>query len=169
MGKSSFSDQDITLNPSPASSYALVVKKNCPTCALIEPVINSLAKNSAVKLRVYVQDDISFVKDVADLGAELIDDTDLEFSYKNAIEIVPTLIRLGADEKEQSRVFGWDKQQWQEFTAMAELGTELVDFKPGCGSRTQDPGMDEVLALRFDSQRLQARKIELAEAEDIME
>lgn len=157
------------MNPSPASSYALVVKKNCPTCALIEPVINSLAKNSAVKLRVYVQDDISFVKDVADLGAELIDDTDLEFSYKNAIEIVPTLIRLGADEKEQSRVFGWDKQQWQEFTAMAELGTELVDFKPGCGSRTQDPGMDEVLALRFDSQRLQARKIELAEAEDIME
>ncbi|MBT6481990.1 MAG: thioredoxin, partial [Gammaproteobacteria bacterium] len=62
-----------------------------------------------------------------------------------------------------------DKKQWQNFTGIQELGAELIDFKPGCGSKTQDPGMDEVLALRFGKQILQARAVELAEAEDIME
>lgn len=151
------------------SNYALVVKKDCPTCTLIEPVINYLADHSGARLRVYVQDDTSFPKDVADLGSELIDDTSLEFSYKNAIEIVPTLIRLDDEAGEEARIFGWDKQQWQEFTGISELGTELTDFKPGCGSKTQDPGMEEILALRFDSEQLQARKIQLAESEDIME
>lgn len=157
------------MNQPTSPNYALVVKKDCPTCALIEPVINYLADKYADRLRVYVQDDISFPKDVAELGSELIDDTQLEFSYRNAIEIVPTLIRLDDNADEESRIYGWDKQQWQEFTEIQELGTELVDFKPGCGSKTQDPGMEEILALRFDSQQLKARKIELAESEDIME
>lgn len=157
------------MNQSTSSNYALVVKKDCPTCTLIEPVINFLAGHAGARLRVYVQDDPSFPNDVADLGSELIDDTNLEFSYKNGIEIVPTLIRLDDNAHEESRIFGWDKQQWQEFTGIHELGTELVSFKPGCGSKTQDPGMEEILALRFDSQKLQARKIELAESEDIME
>ncbi|PCJ28032.1 MAG: thiol reductase thioredoxin [SAR86 cluster bacterium] len=148
-----------------SSSYALVVKKDCPTCALIEPMINNLTEGSVTSLTVYVQDDASFPKNVANL----IDDTQLEFSYKNTIEIVPTLIRLNSDGKEESRIVGWDKQQWQEFTGINDLGAKLIDFKPGCGSKTQDPGMEEVLALRFDTHLLKARKIELAESEDIME
>ena len=90
-------------------------------------------------------------------------------SYKQNIEIVPTLIRSGDGLDEQARIFGWDKSQWQEFTGIENLGANLVDFKPGCGSKTQDPGMTEILTLRFDTDLLQARKIELAESEDIME
>ena len=145
--------------------YSLVVKKDCPTCALIEPVIKQLLDTFNNSLTIYVQDDPSFPESVADK----IDDSSLEFSYKQNIEIVPTLIRSGDGLDEQTRIFGWDKSQWQEFTGIENLGANLVDFKPGCGSKTQDPGMTEVLTLRFDTDRLQARKIELAESEDIME
>lgn len=151
------------MNQSVEPSYALVVKKDCPTCALIEPVIAELVKAMAGALTVYVQDDPSFPAAVANP----IDDRSLEFSYKNDIEFVPTLINLTADSED--RIYGWDKQQWREFTGLSALGEGLVDFKPGCGSKTQDPGMDEVLALRFDSGILQARQVELAESEDIME
>ena len=145
--------------------YSLVVKKDCPTCALIEPVIKQLLDTFNNSLTIYVQDDLSFPESVANK----IDDSSLEFSYKQKIEIVPTLIRSGDGLDEQARIFGWDKSQWQEFTGIENLGANLVDFKPGCGSKTQDPGMTEILTLRFDTDLLQARKIELAESEDIME
>ena len=150
------------------ANYVLVVKKDCPTCTLIEPVIRALAGNTALSLKVYVQDDPSFP---ANLDG-VIDDSSLEYSYQREIEVVPTLIRLtdGNDaQSEESRIYGWDKEQWQNFTRIEDLGAELVNFKPGCGSKTQDPGMSEVLALRFGKQILQARSVELAEAEDIME
>ena len=145
--------------------YSLVVKKDCPTCALIEPVIKQLSDTFNNSLTIYVQDDPSFPESVADK----IDDSSLEFSYKQNIEIVPTLIRSSDGLDKQTRISGWDKSQWQEFTGIENLGANLMDFKPGCGSKTQDPGMAEILALRFDTDLLQARKIELAESEDIME
>ncbi|HAJ75452.1 MAG TPA: thioredoxin [Gammaproteobacteria bacterium] len=144
--------------------YSLVVKKDCPTCTLIEPAIRQLAESLNESLIIYVQDDPLFPESIQ----SKVDDTSLEFSYRNHIEIVPTLIRQ-TDNSKSSRIHGWDKHQWQEFTGIDDLGSGLVDFKPGCGSKTLDPGMEELLAVRFDSQRLQARNVELAESEDIME
>ena len=152
------------MNQATEFSYVLVVKKDCPTCALIEPVIEQLADRFNTDLSVYVQDDISFP------AAPIpIDDTSLEYSYTKNIEIVPTLIRLTRGAEEESRIYGWDRKQWQEFTGIEDLGQQLTEFKPGCGSKTQDPGMDEILALRFSNSKLQARRVELAESEDIIE
>ena len=145
--------------------YSLVVKKDCPTCALIEPVIKQLSETFNDSLAIYVQDDPSFPENVI----TKIDDSSLEFSYKQNIEIVPTLIRSDNGLDNQARIFGWNKSEWQELTGIENLGANLVDSKPGCGSKTQDPGMNEILTLRFDTDRLRARKIELAESEDIME
>ena len=153
------------LDQATQKKYVLVVKKDCPTCALIEPIIADLATQFDGGLRVYVQDDPSFPENYADT----LDDSSLEFSYKNKIEIVPTLIRESDNSTEESRIYGWDKQQWQEFTGIKNLGADLIDFKPGCGSKTQDPGMDSMLALKFGSAQLQAREVDLAEAEDVME
>ena len=153
------------------NSFALIVKKDCPTCTLIEPVISRLSERFDGGLSVYVQDDPSFPAAIADR----VDDTSLEFSFKNQIEIVPTLIRLSPEPKkgsgltEDSRIVGWDKKQWQEFTGINDLGADLIDFKPGCGSKTQDPGMEELLELQFGDTQLDARKIEITESEDIME
>ena len=143
------------------STYSLIVKKSCPTCELIEPVVRELADTYGASLQVYVQDDAEYLTELP----QQADDTALAFSYQQNIEIVPTLIRHDEDEQ---RIVGWDKQQWQEFTGITELGAELIDFKPGCGSLTEDPGMAEKLAAKFDSQKLKARRIQLADAEDDM-
>ncbi len=148
-------------------SYSLVVKKSCPTCELIQPVISQLAES--LELTVYVQDDPEFPKP----AANPIDDTSLEFSFHNKIEIVPTLLRHSAakneEQLEEERIVGWDKTQWEEFTGIKDLGGKISPFKPGCGSMTMDPGMEDVLAARFESHKLQARRVELADSEDVME
>lgn len=151
--------------PANPSQYALIVKKDCPTCVLIEPVIQALSLAFPHSLSIYVQDDPTFPRGVD----ACIDDTALAYSYANKIEIVPTLLRLNEDGKEASRIFGWDRAQWQEFTGIADLGATLAAFKPGCGSKTLDPGMEEMLALKYGPQLLHAREVELADAEDIME
>lgn len=143
--------------------YALVVKKDCPTCALIEPLIPLLAEQVDGGLSVYVQDDPDFPGNF-----DAIDDRELDFSWRNGIEIVPTLLRgEGGDGANCERVVGWDRAEWREFTGVADLGKELAPYRPGCGSRTLEPGMPEKLAARRAG--FGARKIELAAAEDDME
>jgi hypothetical protein len=132
---------------------------------LIEPIIGQLAASCAGNLSVYVQDDPAFPTSYPGR----IDDTSLEFSYRNQIEIVPTLIRQTQDSAGESRIVGWDKSLWQEFTGVADLGAELIDFKPGCGSLTQDPGMEELLALKFGEAQFSAREVQVAATADIME
>ena len=142
--------------------YALVVKKDCPTCALIAPIIPQLAEQLDGGMSVYVQDDPAFPENFS--GA--IDDRELEFSWRNEIEIVPTLLRRGASGYD-ARIIGWDREEWREFTNIPALGEKLAAFRPGCGSRSLEPGMPEKLALRHA--RLGAREIELAQAEDELE
>ena len=131
---------------------------------MIEPVLTELLAHYPGNVSVYVQDDPSFPKSVENK----IDDTSLEFSYKNNIEIVPTLI-CSTQSKETDRTFGWDKAEWQKLTKLSSLGKALDDFKPGCGSKTQEPGMEEVLAARFDKELLLSRNIQLADLEDEIE
>lgn len=146
-------------------SYALVVKKSCPTCALIEPVARQLAETWPDRLTIYSQDDAGFPAGLP--GVQ--DDTELAFSFHNRIEIVPTLIRFDADHQEQDRIAGWDKRAWQEFTGLNNLGADLAAFKPGCGSMTLDPGVEEQLLVRYGSDRLAARQVALGVDEDPIE
>lgn len=146
-------------------NYALVLKKSCPTCTLIEPVVRHLKNEWSGRLAIYVQDDPDFLAGLNNT----IDDSSLEFSFHNQIEIVPTLIRFADSGQEQSRISGWDKKQWQEFSGIADLGGGLANFKPGCGSLTQDPGMQEALQLRFAADRFTSRQLALSEEEDSIE
>ena len=131
---------------------------------MIEPVLIELLAHYPGNVSVYVQDDPSFPKSLENK----IDDTLLEFSYKNNIEIVPTLI-CSIQSKETDRTFGWDKLEWQKLTKLSSLGKDLDDFKPGCGSKTLEPGMEEHLAARFDKELLLSRSIQLADLEDEIE
>ena len=141
--------------------FTVVLKKDCPTCEMIEPVLVELTAAFPSKVSIYVQDDPSFPESVK----SKIDDTSLEFSYRNNIEIVPTLICSTAS-KESARTYGWDKAEWQKLTNLASLGESLDDFKPGCGSKTLEPGMEEQLIARFDDNLLSSRSIQLADLED---
>ncbi len=117
-----------------------VVKKDCPTCRLVEPVLAELASRG-VELTVHREDD----------------DAGLAASYRLGVETVPTLIKDDDD-----RIVGWSRSQWEAFTGVAGLGEGLPDYRPGCGAKAVEP---DVVA-RFVGATLRSRRVELAEAED---
>ena len=141
--------------------FALVLKKACDTCQLVGPLVKGLqARNELV---VYSQDDPFFPAD-----AEVIDDSDLERSWRWRIETVPTLILFDDAGSESRRLVGWDKAEWEDVTG-SSFSENMPTFRPGCGSRTQDPGMPEKLTAKFDAYAVSAREISLGEGEDQME
>jgi hypothetical protein len=115
-------------------------------------------------LAVYSQDDPSFPEGIDGV----VDDTDLAFSWHHDIETVPTLIRAKGGE-EQERIVGWDRDEWRRFTGVADLGNDLPEYRPGCGSRSVDPDLATELLVRFGGSRARSRRIELAAGEDEME
>jgi hypothetical protein len=115
-----------------------VVKKDCPTCQLVEPVLEELA--SRVELVIYREDD----------------DDGLAASHRLGVETVPTLIKDG------DRIVGWSREQWEAFTGVTGLGAGLPDYRPGCGAKAVEP---DVVA-RFAGAALRSRRVEFADAED---
>src|SRR3954452_20852461 len=85
-----------------------VVKRDCPTCTLIAPVLAELDKRASA-ITVYTQDDPAFPEGVTNV----VDDTALETSYRLDIETVPTLIRVEGGE-EAARTEGWKRSNWEE-------------------------------------------------------
>ena len=146
----------------PASrQFIAFVKRECPTCTLVAPVLAELA--SRLDLTVVSQDDPTFPPNLP-----VTDDTDLDLSWQHRIETVPTVLRL-RDGVEEQRVIGWHREEWTQLTGVDDLGAGLPDWRPGCGSRTVDPALAPGLRVRFGRSRLHARRVELAALEDEME
>ncbi|MEQ9198466.1 MAG: thioredoxin family protein, partial [Rhodospirillales bacterium] len=139
-----------------------VLKRDCETCQLVTPVLGKLAQNAPMKI--YSQDDPAFPEA---LGGAL-DDTGLATSWSLGVETVPTLIRY-ENGQEVARTFGWDRAEWISVSGDPTLGEGLPGFRPGCGSKTMDPGMPERLALKFGDIKISARSIEVDENDDPME
>ena len=144
-------------------SYIVVLKKDCPTCVLVESVVAQL-QASDCNLEIWSQDDPTFPAS----AIQVSDDRNLEQSWRLKIETVPTLIRL-ENNLECERTVGWDRQEWQRIFESDQLGLELPAFRPGCGSKSVEPGMPEKLALRFGDISLDSRRIEIGDMEDPME
>jgi len=136
-----------------------VVKRDCPTCRLVAPVLAQLA-DAGVALTVYSQDDPTFPAEVVGV----IDDSALETSWHLEIETVPTLLSPDGE-----RIVGWSRPQWEAFTGVSGLGPGLPDYRPGCGSRTLEPDVAEELAVRYRGGTLESRRVEIATLEDEME
>ncbi|MEH6564804.1 MAG: thioredoxin family protein [Halopseudomonas sp.] len=140
----------------------VVAKADCPTCRLVEPLLSEMAQGGP--LTIYVQDSRDYA---ADLPGALYDQT-LEHSYRLGIEFVPTLIRV-ENGQEVERTYGWHKEDWRAISAHAELGEDLPVMRPGCGSKTLEPGIAEELELAFGDIKLSSREIDMGSAEDPLE
>ena len=127
-----------------------VVKRDCPTCVLVEPVLRELGA------AVWCQDDAAWFDG---------DDTELGLSYRLGIETVPTLMRVDAGE-ETARVVGWSREQWERLTGVDGLGAGLPEHRPGCGSLSVDPFRIDALEARYGGSGLGSRRVELADLED---
>ncbi len=145
------------------ASFVVFAKRDCPTCQLVAPVLRSLAKDGR-GLKVYSQDDPTFPEDLPGV----IDDRELAESFSHNIEIVPTLIRYEGG-KEVARTEGWNTEDWRRVTGLERLGEGLPANRPGCGSKSVEPGLAEYLQVRFGDPGLRARKIEFGDYDDPVE
>ena len=145
----------------PETGLVAVVKRDCPTCELIEPVLAELAASGS--LSVFCQDDPAFPASVAHEF-----DESLDVSHQLKVEVVPTLLRREAG-RETARTYGWDKSEWRRLTGQATLGDALPAMRPGCGAKNIEPGIIESLLVRHGETGLQSRRIELGAAEDEIE
>ncbi len=140
------------------SGLVAFVKRDCPTCVLVAPVLAELA--AKMKLTVYTQDDPRFPE-----GLSPQDDTALERSWRCEIEAVPTLLRV-EDGVERARVLGWQRAEWEDLSGVRGLGAGLPDWRPGCGSLSVAPDRVDALRALYAGERLKARRVELAALED---
>ena len=141
----------------------LVAKRDCQTCELVQPVVRELAAG-ARPLAVYSQDDPTFPEGVAGVR----DDRALEVSFRLGIETVPTLIRIEAG-REVERVVGWQRDEWRALTGVNSLGEGLPAWRPGCGSKSVEPGIVDELEIKYGDVPFQARRVEVGEHEDEFE
>ncbi|HET9690375.1 MAG TPA: thioredoxin family protein [Acidimicrobiales bacterium] len=142
-----------------------VVKRDCPTCQTVVPVLERLASGAgSVPLTVYTQDDPAFPA-----GLSPVDDTDLDVSVALDLDTVPTLLRV-AGGVEVGRTVGWSATRWAELTGVAEDalagGLGLPAVRPGCGSRTLDPDVADEMLVRRRGGSLRSRRVELGGLED---
>jgi hypothetical protein len=151
----------------PLDGVVAIVKRDCPTCELVAPVLVDLAQRGVVTM-IVSEDDPSFPDGAAAAGITVVDDRELERSYRLAVETVPTLVRFEGG-VETGRIVGWSKPQWSSFlsdSALAVTHADLPEWRPGCGSRAVEFGMEERLAVTFGGAVLRSRQIEIADTED---
>ena len=148
--------------PQLPDGLVIVVKRDCATCVMVVPIVQYLA-NGSTPCTVFTQDDPLFPD-----GVKAIHDADLAVSWHHNIETVPTLIRV-ENGREVARTVGWVRSEWRAITGINDLGSDLVEFRPGCGSLSVDPDLADELRVRHSGSKLHARRIDFAEREDDME
>lgn len=150
-------------SPTLPDGFVAIVKRDCPTCVLVVPALEELV-SAGLDLTIFTQDDPSFPEDMGSVR----DDTELSVSWHHDIETVPTLLRV-QDGKEVDRTVGWSRQSWQQLSGVTELGTDLPEQRPGCGSLSVDPNLVDELTVRFGGSSLKSRRIQFAALEDPFE
>jgi thiol-disulfide isomerase/thioredoxin len=181
----SLSDQHRRPHSFPGGRPALLcfVKEDCPTCDMTMPLIEAASRAFAGEVDV-----VAIGQDAAgngllvqrhNLTAAMLDDSDLKISYAYNVEIVPTIVLADARGAELKRFEGFGKSDWQSVLSRAAhlaAGPEpqidwshYPDSRPGCGSKSVEPGVAERLAAEASGSRLRARQIELGVDEDPFE
>jgi hypothetical protein len=156
------------------------LQTDCPTCRLIVPYLNALAKG-LVRLTGVSQDGVAETREfVAQTGAAFPMKLDggLEMSRRFGLVTVPSLLVLDDAGQLIRTEPGFDKQAVNEVAAMfgcaavASPYDGLPAWKPGCSSRHLEilTEGDAAPALNIHAGRAgAAREIELPDAEDLSE
>ncbi|MGI8925470.1 MAG: TlpA family protein disulfide reductase [Tepidiformaceae bacterium] len=169
----------------PAGRAALLVfvKEDCPTCVLSAPLIDAAgaAFGAVMDTWVVTQDDAGPGLFGARLpsGMAALDDSALAVSYRYDLDTVPTVIFADGEGNQLEQFVGFAKGDWQAlFERLATLTgaaapeidwAALPEWRPGCGSRSVEPGIAERLAAEAEGSPLRARHIEVGDADDIFE
>jgi peroxiredoxin len=181
----SLNDAQGKVHSFPAALPALLcfVKEDCPTCGLSMPLIEAAhrAFGRAVTVIAIGQDregNDALVRRHG-LTVPLLDDSALKVSFSYGIEIVPTIILTDAAGREIRRFVGFGRSDWrgmwEELERIAKVRQPEVDWssypesRPGCGSKSVEPGIADRLIAQAEGNPLRARRIEIADQDDVFE
>ncbi len=182
----SLDDADGAARTFPSGRHALLcfVKQDCPTCLLSLPLIEAahVAFGGAVDVWVIAQDDAmtrAAMAEVHGLTLPLLDDSALAVSFAYDLDTVPTIILADGSGAELRQFVGFAKADWQSlFAELASISgvvppeidwSAYPEMRPGCGSKSVEPGIAERLAAESSGSPLRARRIEIAESDDVFE
>jgi hypothetical protein len=170
----------------PTSRHALLIfeKEDCPTCTLTMPLVQAAHEAFAPAVHVWAisQDGAPATARVIAkhaLTLPVLDDSALRVSHTYDLDTVPTVILAGPDGRPLRQFVGFARKDWRElFADLARItgGTIPVmdwssypEMRPGCGSKSVEPGVAERLAAEAEGSPLRARRIEIAEHDDPFE
>lgn len=154
------------------------VREDCPTCGLTMPLIDAVhgAFAGAVDVLIVGQEGNEILVDRHKLSVPMLDDMAVKTSFAYNVEIVPAIILADSNGGELARFEGFAKRDWQDMVArLSQLSgimgppidwSEYPDLRPGCGSKSVEPGIAERLQAEASGSRLRARRIKLGSAED---
>ena len=136
----------------------IYIKTSCETCLLISELLVELFERKGVEI---INQEATPIPGLEDAFL----DADLERSFNAKVEAVPTVI-LNPDKANEVRLQGWVRHEWTE--VFGEFAHEhLPNFKPGCASKTLDPGRFEQLQAAFEPERIQSRRLTFTNVDDI--
>ena len=107
------------------NGLVVFVKRACPTCVQIAGVMRETAA-AVPDFHAVSQDDPAFPDGVSGI----IDDRELDHSWRNGIEVTPTLLQF-REGREVERVTGWDREAWRRLAGVQDLGADLPAWRPG--------------------------------------
>jgi hypothetical protein len=141
----------------PTDGLVVFAKRECETCEMVRPLLSCLPDAP-----IYVQDDPAWFQ------GNVRDDTALEAAWRHDVETVPTLVRYQGG-REIGRAEGWVRDDWRQLSGIAGLGENLPAFRPGCGSKSREPGVHEKLTARFGETNFTSRRVEVGAWDDPIE
>lgn len=175
-----FSLQDLDGNdhsfPNGTTTLLCFVKEDCPTCNLVFPVVDQICResNTRVLLPGQTAEGNRILQEAFQPSATILDDSILKVSFAFGVETVPLVILSDEEGLPLDSLVGFDKSEWRAFCAKHFPSvnvdwSSLPDWRPGCGSLTQDPLVSERLRAESENSPLRARKIEIGLQDDVHE
>jgi thiol-disulfide isomerase/thioredoxin len=169
--------------PTGRAALLCFVKEDCPTCVLSMPLIQAAHEAFGGSADVWaIGQDAAGNASLVDrfgLTAPMLDDSALGVSFRYDLDTVPTIVLADGDGEEVERFVGFGRADWQALfqrLITTTLAPEpFVDWaaypewRPGCGSRSVEPGIAERLAAEAEGSALRARRIDVGESDDMFE
>lgn len=169
--------------PTGRASLLCFLKDDCPTCQIALPIIDAFHRAYGEQIDIIAVDQSDpagggvYAGDRTDIA--ILDDSACKTAFDYDIETVPTLIISDPGGTVGNTVAGFVKEEWHALSQrLAEVSGEsaadinwddLPDWRPGCGSKSLDPAINDRLRAEAEGSPIRSRKIEVAKSDDVFE
>ena len=162
--------------PDGQKTFVCFVKEDCPTCNLVLPLIEQVHVSGSCRVLIPGQTDDGnrVLVDRHNMTAPVLDDSILKVSFAYELDVVPHCFVADTNGEKIAELIGFQREEWQalfdEHFPTAEIDwDELPEWRPGCGSLTQDPLISERLRAESENSPLRARRLEIGSQDDVHE